>query len=86
MIYLDACKFTTLAGETSFGFKIYDEHVQTYDNLSEIMIEDDLDLLEYALQSNDIVKDILKTVKENKESITINGQIYSWKEISVCFS
>jgi hypothetical protein len=80
-VYLDACKFTTLTGETSYGFKIYkDDYFQTYDNLLEGMIEDDLDLLEYTFRSNAIVEDILLTVGED-ESITINGTEYKWEEI-----
>jgi len=43
------CTFTDVDGEVSHGFRIWDDNAQTYGNMCEALIEDDLDLLRYVV-------------------------------------
>lgn len=70
----------------TYGYRIYDDYAKAYDNNSESPIEDDLDLLEYALQSSDDeVKTMLDFVKEHQNGMNINGEWYDWDQIKECF-
>jgi len=43
------CTFTDVDREVSYGFRIWDDNAQTYGNMCESLIEDDLDLLRYVV-------------------------------------
>lgn len=83
-ICLQATEFRRINGST-FGFCMYDEHAQAYDNLSESLIEDDIELLKYAYQGhsgvNDEISGMFNHIKESKCGIEINGEWYDWDDI-----
>jgi len=79
---LTAMKFEALSGDVSYGYTLSDEYALDYDNNSEAMIEDDLDLLRYALKNAGNGGDeILGSVRDNEKGIQINDQWYGWEEI-----
>jgi hypothetical protein len=74
-------------GTKTFGYRIYDDCDQMYDNNLEIMIDDDLELLQYALTSdNSRILDMLSfLVEETQCGMEINGQWYEWDKIKQLF-
>jgi hypothetical protein len=86
MINLLATTFSDLMA-TTYGFRMYDEYDQCYDDNSESPIEDDLDLLRYALTVDcDKVREMLSYLKENREGMNINNVWYDWDEIAAVFN
>ena len=91
-VCLVATKFTDIAtarAET-YGFRLYDDHGQNYDNTAESPITDDLELLKWALEMHPIkedsdMSDCLNEVAVNKKGMEINGQWYDWDEIKHLF-
>lgn len=76
-----------VCGTKTHGFRMYDDYSQAYDNNSESPIEDDFDLLRYALTcSNSDIKAMLDFIAENEMGMMINSQFYDWEEIKDCFS
>jgi hypothetical protein len=82
-ITIQPTKFTNVrTGEETFGYRIYDENGQIYDNTWKDIPEDDLDVLERVLQEpSDVAGDMLDFVRENKTGIYIGEEFYSWKQI-----
>jgi hypothetical protein len=69
-------------GTSTFGWRIYDNYSQAYDNSLDSLVVDDLVLLQLALDSEDNnVVDMLDFLHEHGQKIEINGTIYSWDEI-----
>jgi hypothetical protein len=48
-VAMAGCTFTDVDGAVSYGFRIWDDHAQTYGNMCESRIADDLDLLRYLV-------------------------------------
>jgi hypothetical protein len=91
---LVATKFTNIAqeNEESYGFRLYDNYGQNYDNLAEGPITDDLELLKWAIENHppcasndDDIADALGDVKSNASGMEINGKWYDWDEIKHLF-
>ncbi|UCG02539.1 MAG: hypothetical protein JSW11_00815 [Candidatus Heimdallarchaeota archaeon] len=67
-------------GEITYGFRMYDDHGQTYDNTWETIPDDDMEVLSLIMESSD---------KETEEMIDdtigtglyIGNEWYPWKEI-----
>lgn len=90
--HLFMTSFTDRNG-TAYGFRIFDEKHQGYDNLSGQPIYDDIELLKYAFinhfglsPSEDEVSAVLHSVADEKNDIVINGTLYPYGEISYRFS
>lgn len=80
-VYLKSTKFESM-GETTYGFRMYDDYEKTYNNCSEAFIEDDLDLLRYAKETEDEdIDGMLYFIVENEEGIEINGTWYDFEQI-----
>ncbi len=83
-VNLVTTEFRDFSG-TSKGFRIYDENCQAYDNVSEILIEDDMELLRYAyinhIGVDDEISQMLKSVVEKEDEVVINGTTYTWDQI-----
>jgi hypothetical protein len=86
-VYLIATTFASPCGSGStHGFRMYDNEAKCYDNNSETLITDDLELLDYALTVDDKeVKGMLDFVQEYEKGMNINDQYYDWDEIKGCF-
>jgi hypothetical protein len=75
-----------VCGTKTHGFRIYDEYEAYYDNNSESPINDDIELLEYALSVDDAdIKGLFDCQRELQSGITINNQFYDWEEIKDLF-
>ena len=74
-------------GSITHGFRLYDNEAKCYDNNSESLITDDMELLKYALECGDLdAEDIFEFMKETEKGITINDTYYEWDEIRSLFS
>lgn len=79
---LTAMKFEALSGDVCYGYTLSDQYALDFDNNAEAMIEDDLDLLRYALKNAGNGGDeILDSVRDNEKGILINDNWYDWNEI-----
>ena len=66
----------------NYGYRIYDDHDQAYDNTFESPITDDLELLAKAMESsNDTVAETLNFVAKNETGLCINDNWYEWDDI-----
>jgi hypothetical protein len=83
MITLQATKFVNMpSGEETFGYRMYDNHGQAYNNTLEKIPEDDLELLEIVMQSDEIqISDMLDFLLEYAKGLYINGEWYNWCDI-----
>ena len=83
-VNLVTTEFRDFSG-TSKGFRIYNDDCQAYDNASEILIEEDMELLRYAFLNHigidDDISSMLKSVIEREDGIVINGTTYTWDQI-----
>ena len=85
-INLVATTFVAHAQETkdTHGFRYYDDYCKGYCNQAEAPIEDDLELLAYAIEVGpdyDALSALLDHVASGEHGVTINGQYYDWDEI-----
>ena len=82
-VSLQLTKFVNMPqGSETFGYRIYDDYGQSYDNTHECLIEDDLELLGNVMDSGDeTATAILDFLLENAKGITINDNWYEWDEI-----
>lgn len=79
---LTAMKFEALSGDVCYGYTLSDQYALDYDNNAEHMIEDDLDLLRYAIKNAGTGgSEILDSMTDNEKGIQINDQWYDWDEI-----
>jgi hypothetical protein len=79
---LTSMKFEALSGDVCYGYTLSDQYALDFDNNAEAMIEDDLDLLRYAIKNAGNGGDeILDSVIENEKGILINDNWYDWDEI-----
>ena len=70
------------SGDTSMGFRAYDDYGQTYGNTFESIPDDDLEFLQMVKDSDDEnVSGILDYLEENEEGCMIGGTWYDWEEI-----
>ena len=76
----------TVCGTKTYGFCIYDEYGQFYDNTSETPIIDDMDLLCFAKENDSSdIKCLFDFIQENTTDMTINNTHYYWDEIKKYF-
>lgn len=83
-VQLVATTFENLDGSKTYGFRMYDGYTKVYDNNSETLITDDLQLLEYAIGCGDAeVTGMIDFLSENNTGLTINDVWYDYDEIKV---
>lgn len=81
-VHLNAVKFEYLTGDIFYGYTISDDEGLSFDNNSESIIEDDLELLKYAIKTADAAAEaLLDFVRENEKGILINDSWYDWEQI-----
>ncbi len=90
-VHLVSTKFSNLKGEkATFGFRIFCEDSQDYDNLCKMPISDDMDILRYAyvnhIKSGDETAKMLNDVAEKKNGMKINSTWYPWAELEPHFA
>lgn len=74
------------SGNKTFGVRVYDDEGQSYDNTWESIPDDDLDVIEKVLQSDDMnIRGIMDFVRENEKGVEIDGTWYDWDEIKDCW-
>ena len=77
-------KFTNIkSGESTLGFRAYDDYEQMYDNTWDEMPDGDMDVLAKVLKESDCkeMTGIIDFIVENKKGIEINGTWYDWEDI-----
>jgi hypothetical protein len=74
--------------DKSFGFRMYDDFGQTYNNCCDSLITDDFDLLQYAYNNQDEVSGVMfEWISENGgHGMYINDTWYEWDEIQHIFA
>ncbi len=86
-IYLQSMTFKSLTGtDDATGFTLYDNYGKTYDNCSESLIKDELELLKYVVESNKsgddaVITAIIDHLNEEEMGITINDIYYDYNDI-----
>lgn len=85
MICLNTTEFNRYDGVT-YGFTIYDNYGNNYDNTMEAIENDDIRLLQYAIEHGDEnTQEFIDHIQEHECGIQINGTWYDWDEISKYF-
>ena len=83
LISIEPTEFVNVrSGQKTFGFRIYDDYSQLYDNTWEDIPSDDLDVLERVVNSDSSeIKTMIDFVKEHETRIEIGGNYYEFDEI-----
>ena len=78
-IAIKPCKFTDVrTGDETLGVRVYDNYSQAYDNTWESIPDDDLEVLQKVMESDDErIAAIIDWVNENRPTIDIGSQYYS---------
>lgn len=71
-------------GEKTYGYRIYDDTEAFYNNNLKSIPDDDLDVLEEALQDNN-ARYMFEFIKEYQRGVEIGGIYYEWEEIKELF-
>ena len=86
-VCLMSTKFVDRDG-TTYGFRMYDNYGTAYNNCSEGLIEDDMQLLRYvkiATTKDRTLAAFFNYIKECESGIEINNTWYDWEEIKDIF-
>jgi len=87
-VTIEATKFVNKDGSETYGFRMYDDYAQLYNNCAEsnIMELEDKDLLKYVLDRSDEVSGEMFSycMSENK-GIYINDEWYDYDELKDIF-
>ena len=83
LVTIEPTQFTnTRSGESTFGFRAYDDYGQTYGNIFESIPDDDLEFLTLvAKDPDDILSGMLDSVRENEKGIKVGETFYEYDEI-----
>ena len=74
--------FVDMSVETSYGYRLFDDYGQTYCNIGSYLIEDDLELLQFAMEnSDDYSRTLFKFLIEDQKGLNINNSWYDFDEI-----
>lgn len=69
-------------GSSTFGFRMYDDEGQTYDNTWDSIPDNNLEILALAMQSDDWqVIDMLSLLLKYKKGLYIGKTWYEWDQI-----
>lgn len=81
-VILNSMEFKGINNHVSYGYTISDNEDQDFDSYAEHFIEDDMDLLRYAVANcGSSAQEILDSVVENEKGILINDNWYDWDQI-----
>ncbi len=83
-VSIEATKFVNKNGGETYGFRMYDDYAQLYNNCAEsdIMYMDDLDLFDYVLDRSDEVSGAMFSFcHEENKGMYINDDWYDYDAI-----
>lgn len=81
-VQLNAVKMEYLDGSVAYGYTISDDYDISFDNNAESMIEDDMELLKYALKTADSsAEGMFDNMRECEKGLNINSSWYDWEQI-----
>jgi len=83
-VSIEATKFVNTDGSETYGFRMYDDYAQLYNNCadSNIMYMDDLDLFDYVLErSDDVSGGMFGFCHEENKGMYINGSWHDYDAI-----
>lgn len=70
------------AGSITYGFRIYDNEGQTYDNTWDSIPDDDMEVLKMVCRSDDeTVRGIIDFIIEQENGVEIGDEWYDWEQI-----
>ncbi len=73
-------------GVMSYGYRLYDDYAQHYDNTWESIPDDDFAFLKQIFDSElFIINDMLQYVAEHQIGVYIGSTWYDWREIENVF-
>ena len=78
-ICLYATEFKDYSG-SSFGYRVADDYDKEYNNMSERMISDDMELLRYAVATSEFAE-FHDFLSDNQSGLSINDVWYDWEEV-----
>ena len=74
------------SGSITKGIRFYDGYDQGYSNTWEVLPDDDLEVLQMAIDLDDsTLKGMLEFVQENRDGICIGDEYYPWDKIKHLF-
>jgi hypothetical protein len=82
-VSIDATQFTDTDGTTTYGFRMYDDYAQLYNNCAEsdIMEMDDKELFKYVLdRSDDVSGEMFSFCHSEQKGMYINGMWRDYEE------
>jgi hypothetical protein len=84
-LFLESTEFKNpVTGESTYGYRLYDDHDSTYHNLMDECLTDDLQLLKYAIVNDE--SGMLDFIEEMEKGIYINDTYYQWDQIKDSFA
>ena len=87
-VSIEATKFVNTDGTETYGFRMYDDYAQLYNNIadSNIMYMDDLVLFDYVLErSDDVSGEMFSFCHEENKGMYINGTWHDYDELKERF-
>ena len=83
IVTITRTKFTNIVtGESTLGYRIYDNYAQDYNNCMDSIPDDDLDLLTVVKAvDSEVVNSMLEFVVENEGTIMIDKEFYEFDQI-----
>ena len=83
LVTIEPTQFTnTRSGESTFGFRAYDDYGQTYENIFESIPDDNLEFLALVVEyPNEILGGMLEYARINEKVIKVGGTFYEYDEI-----
>lgn len=74
-------------GDKTYGYRIYDDYANAYNNILESIPDDDLELLTIAIDSEDpVIVGIIESCLENQDGLYIGDEWYGWDQIKHLFT
>lgn len=86
-VTIQPCKFENVrTGEVTFGVRIYDELACTYQNTWISIPDDDLEVLQLAIDDEDDTSEVMfDSLQEHEQGCYIGSEWYEWNQIMSCF-
>ena len=82
-VCIEPCEFFNVrSGERTYGYRAYDDYEKTYDNNWDKIPDDDLEVLDKAMEEpDDILQGMLDYCQEEEKGIYIGSEYCDWEQI-----
>ena len=73
-------------GSKTYGYRMYDDYGQTYNNTWESIPDDDLEILRQVIDDgDDIAQNMIGFMIEHGHGLSIGDERYDWNDIKYLF-